>query len=440
MSRTVELLQQLIRNRCVNDGTPSSGGEIRSVDTIRSFLPTQGHDQVTFEPITGRGSLLATIHGSDPSAQSVIFMGHLDVVPVTAPERWERDPFGGEIHDDVVWGRGAVDMLDVTSTMTSAFLRLIEEGFRPRGTLHLLAVADEEALGTHGAGYLCEQHADTVRSDIVLTEFGGMRLPFSRTPVVPIAVGEKGTYWCTIKVTGTPGHASMPLRADNALVKAAEVVRRLYEYQPAPVLHEAWRSFVAQADLGDEAVAVLTDGARLQDFLAEAPVPVARLFHACTHTTFAPTIMRAGVKTNIIPDAAEIQVDVRTLPGHEAAEVRAMLSEALGDLWDQVEITADSDSPATISPATSPALDAIAKVTDSLNPGLKIAPTLLSAATDARHFRRIGAECYGVGLKSDRIGFADFMGMFHGDNERVDTETLRLEEEYFYRLAHELVG
>jgi acetylornithine deacetylase/succinyl-diaminopimelate desuccinylase-like protein len=440
MNRTAELLQTLIRNDCVNDGTATSGGEIRSVETIRAFLPSRGHDQISFEPLPGRGSLLASIRGSDPNAPSVTFMGHIDVVPVTEPGRWQHDPFGGELHDGVIWGRGAVDMLDVTATMTSAFLRLIEEGFTPRGTLNLLAVADEEALGTHGAEFLCAEHADLVGTDIVLTEFGGMRMPFTQTPVVPIAVGEKGTYWCTIKIKGTPGHASMPLRTDNALVKAAEVVRRLAAYDPDPTLHETWRNFVAGANLGEEAEAVLIDGPRLEAFLAEAPLPVARLFHACTHTTFAPTIMKAGVKTNIIPDSAEIQVDVRTLPGHEAEQVRAMLADALGDLWNDVEITADSDSPATLSSPSGPTLDAIAKVTDSILPGVGITTALLTAATDARHFRRIGAQCYGVGLKSDRIGFGDFMAMFHGDDERVDLETLRLEEEYFYRLAHELVG
>jgi acetylornithine deacetylase/succinyl-diaminopimelate desuccinylase-like protein len=440
MTRTAELLQTLIRNACVNDGTATSGGEIRSVETIRAFLPDRGHDQISFEPLPGRGSLLASIRGNDPTAPSVTFMGHIDVVAVTEPDRWQHDPFGGELHDEMIWGRGAVDMLDVTATMASAFLKLIEEGFTPRGTLNLLAVADEEALGTHGAEFLCTEHADLVGTDIVLTEFGGMRMPFTQTPVVPVAVGEKGTYWCTIKMKGTPGHASMPLRTDNALVKAAEVVRRLAAYAPDPTLHETWRNFVASANLGEEVEAILTDGPRLEAFLAEAPLPVARLFHACTHTTFAPTIMKAGVKTNIIPDSAEIQVDVRTLPGHEAEQVRAMLAEALGDLWNEVEITADSDSPATISSSSGPALDAIAKVTDSMLPGVGITPTLLTAATDARHFRRIGAQCYGVGLKSDRIGFGDFMAMFHGDDERVDIETLRLEEDYFYRLAHELVG
>lgn len=440
MSEAVELLQQLIRNACVNDGTPASGGERRSVDTLTAYLPSGGHDQVRVEPLPGRGSLVARIEGTDPTAPHVAFMGHLDVVPVADPSRWAQDPFGGELIDGVVWGRGAVDMLDVTTAMAVAFRRLVTEGFRPSGTLSFYGLADEEALGTHGAEYLTQHERDLVSADVVLTELGGMRFPFGQAPVLPVMVGEKGTYWCTIRVTGTPGHASLPLRSDNALVTMAEVVRRLDAYEPSPVIHETWRAFVEGAALGDEIGAILTDGSRLEGFLAEAPIGVARMFHSCTHTTFAPTVMRAGVKTNIIPDLAELQVDVRTLPGHGAGEVRAMLAHALGDLWERVEIVADSDSPATVSPSSGPVLDAIAKVSASLIPGARTIPSMLVAATDARHFRRIGADCYGVGLKSEQIPFEPFMAMFHGDDERVDLDTLDLQIEYFHRLAHELVG
>lgn len=441
MSDAVELLSALIRNQCVNDATVGSGGELRSVETLAAYLPTTGHDQVVVEPEPGRGSMVCRIEGSDPTAPGLTLMGHLDVVPVADPSRWQHDPFGGELIDDVVWGRGAVDMLDVTTAMAAAFKRLVDRGVRPRGTLTFLAVADEEALGTYGAQYLTEREPDLVATDVVLTELGGMRYPHGTAdaPIMPVMVGEKGTYWCTLRVRGTPGHASMPLRTDNALVTAAEVVRRLHAYAPQPVMHETWRAFVTASGLPDEMVATLLDAGRLEAFLAEAPLGEARMFHACTHTTFAPTILKAGVKTNMIPDSAELQVDVRTLPGHGATEVRAMLAEALGDLWDRVDVVADAESLASTSRPDGRVIDAIGRVTANIVPGARTVPSMLVAATDARHFRRVGAQCYGVGLKSDRIPYERFVTMFHGDNECVDVETVHMQIDYFEQLAEALV-
>src|SRR5581483_8803193 len=102
--------------------------------------------------------------------------------------------------------------------------RLAESGFRPRGDLLYLAVADEEALGTHGAEWLTTREADAVRTRFVITESGGIPIPTPNGVTLPVIVGEKGAFWCRLVVRGTPGHASQPFRTDNALVKAAEVV------------------------------------------------------------------------------------------------------------------------------------------------------------------------------------------------------------------------
>ena len=141
-----ELLQQLIRNECVNDGSVASGHEDRSAEVLSQVLDGPGIDLQRYEPEPGRTSLVARIEGSDPTAPSLLLMGHTDVVPVS-PERWRHDPFGGELIDGEVWGRGAVDMLNLTASMAVAPRRLADEGFKPKGTLIYLAVADEEALG-----------------------------------------------------------------------------------------------------------------------------------------------------------------------------------------------------------------------------------------------------------------------------------------------------
>ncbi len=437
-----DLLRQLIRNGCVNDGTMESGGEVRSVDLLSSYLDGTGADMERYEPMPGRASLVARIEGSDPEAPSLLLMGHTDVVPVN-PDGWQRDPFGGELVDGEVWGRGAVDMLNETSSMAVAFRKLAEEKFRPRGTLAYLAVADEEALGTWGADWLLQNQADAVRADYVVTEFGGFRMPLpsSSGPKLPIMVGEKGSYWCSIRVRGTPGHGSMPYRTDNALIKAAEVVRRIAAYQSETKIIDAWRSFVRNADLPPDMASLLLDPDRIREFYESFPdVGLARMVHACTHTTFAPTIMHAGIKTNVIPDSVELQVDIRTLPGVTGEDVERMLDDALGDLRGDVEIVAQDDNPATASAVDTPLWASIRRAVERLMPGATTVPFLVVGATDARFFRRAGSVAYGAGLFSERIPFAEFMSMFHGDNERIDQESLRLSTEFWMALARDLVG
>jgi acetylornithine deacetylase/succinyl-diaminopimelate desuccinylase-like protein len=439
---TVELLQQLIRNECVNDGTQASGQEGRNAELIETYLEGSGLHMERYESAPGRGSLVARLEGSDTSAPTVLLLGHTDVVPVS-PEKWRHDPFGGELIDGEVWGRGAVDMLNLTASMAVATRRLVREGFSPRGTLVYLAVADEEALGSYGTDWLLQTHPDAVRADYVITEAGGYLLPLpSRSgPKVPILVGEKGSFWCTVRITGTAGHASTPLRTDNALVRAAEVVRRLADYRPDTVLPESWRNFVDALDPPDDLRAAFLDPEGIEDFYeSEEDLSLAREVHACTHTTIAPTIMHAGVKTNVIPDAVELELDIRTLPGQTGEDIRAMLREALGpELYQAVEIVASADEQASESPADTPLWNSMRRVTQDLAPGVAPVPMITTGATDARFFRWRGVPAYGAGLFSDRISFAEFGAMFHGDDERIDVESLRLSTEFWYRLAHDFL-
>ena len=442
VDEVTDLLQHLIRNACVNDGTPESGQEVRTTDLLASYLEGTGLDLERYEALPGRGNLVARIEGSDPTAPSLLLMGHADVVPVNAA-RWRRDPFGGELVDGEVWGRGAIDMLNETSAMAVAFKNLAARGWRPRGTFIYLAVADEEALGTFGADWMLHHHPAAVRADYVLTESGGFEMPLpSRSgPKRPMMVGEKGTHWVKLRVLGTAGHGSMPFRSDNALVKAAEVVRRIAELEPDTDINDVWRRFVLDADLPDETAGVLLDPDALRSFVEKSDdIGVARMAHAATHTTFAPTIAHGGTKTNVIPDSVELTLDIRTLPGQKAGDIDLMLQQALGDLADQVEVEAQSTDEATSSPVDTPLWDAMQRVTSRLCPGSTNVPFTIVGATDARFFRRAGSVAYGAGLFSDRISFADFASMFHGDDERIDQESLRLCVEFFHAVARDFLG
>ena len=437
-----ELLQHLIRNACVNDGSRASGGESRSVDVLTGYLGGCGLDLQRFEPFPGRASLVARIEGHDPSAPTLLLMGHTDVVPAN-PLNWRYDPFGGELVDGEVWGRGALDMLCLTASMAVASRRLAASGFRPAGSLVYLAVADEEADSTYGARWLVEHEPDAVRCDYLVTESGGARMPGSpgRGPKLPVTVAEKGACWCTLRIRGSAGHASLPFRTDNALAAAAEAVRRIVCFKPRAQVPEVWRRFVERMEFPPELAGSLLDPDRIPEVCTSLQDDAwARMVHSCTHPTLTPTTMRAGVATNVIPDEATFQVDVRTLPGQTADDVRTFLRQALGDLDGSVEIRVDEDNPASLSPMGTALWDSLERIAGTLVPGARTVPFMNPGMTDAGLVRRLGATAYGFGLYSDRVSFPDFQSMVHGDNERVDQESLRLCTQLWLALARDLLA
>ena len=427
VDEATDLLQTMIRNQCVNDGRPESGGEVRNAQTLGAYLAGPGVDIKQYQSHPGRGSMALRIEGSDKKAPSLLMMGHIDVVPAD-PNGWKRDPFCGDLIDGEVWGRGALDMLSITVTMAVAVKKLLREGWKPKGTLVFSGMADEEALGTWGAKYLVDNKWDDVKADAVLTESGEPPLPIPTKggPKAIMVVGEKGSHWVGLKVNGTPGHGSIPYKTDNALVKAAEVVKRIANYQPKLHLDGAWREFVTAMQFEEPLASGLLSEAGFRDTLDGVPVGIARLFDASAHTTFSPNILHSGQKTNIVPDSAVIQIDIRTVPGDEGPQVRAMLREAIGDLWEQVEIMDEDSNPASASKTDAPIFKVMQSVTAKVMKGAQIVPSFTVGATDSRFFRRKGVPAYGYSVYSSNIPFGEFMTMFHGRNERIDQESLRL--------------
>ena len=437
---TVELLQALIRNQCVNDGTPESGGETRNAELLGGFMEGNGVGIEHFESLPGRGSVVARIEGSDPSAPTLCLMGHTDVVPVN-PDGWSRDPFGGELVDGEVWGRGAIDMLNVTASMAVAFRALAASGWKPRGTLVYFVVADEEAGGRLGAEWMCEHHWDAIASDYVLTELGGWSsiAPDGARRVV-VNTGEKGIAWRRLRVSGTPAHGSMPFGSDNALVKAAEIIRRLAQYRPKAYIDEIWRDQVGAMLVPDDVRAGLLDPARIWETIETLPPALARTCHAHTHTTFSPNVAHGGQKTNMIPDLVEIDVDIRTVPGTTQADVEAHLREALGDLAGQVEVSPLQSFDSTQSPRGNLLWEAIAGATQVAYPGAQLLPGIVVGGTDARFFRQRGVVAYGTGLFSPSVTFESFGTRFHGNDERIDTESLGLAADFWVHIAKQICG
>ncbi len=452
--RTVDLLQTLIRNECVNDGTRESGHETRNAEVLEQVIAGPAVDIERFEPVPGRASIVGRIAGSDPDAPSLCLMGHTDVVPVHA-DGWRHDPFGGErIRNDdgvdEIWGRGAVDMLNLTSSMAVAFRDLADDvargAFRPKGDLIYFGVADEESGSAYGARWMADHHADAIRADYVLTENGGLHSGPSDAPHVGVNVAEKGVAWRKLTVRGTPGHGSMPFRpngqVDNALVKAAGVVQRLADYRPAPRFTELWRTRVETLGLPDDMRSALLDESAIDELLDHLPnAPAAAHLHACTHTTFSPNLVDGGaMKTNTIPDHVVVNVDIRTLPGDGPDEVDAHLRAALGDLADHVEVEIIMNDPASTSRVDTPLWDALARAVNIPFPTARLSPQLVVGFTDARIYREMGAVAYGAGLFSPSLETGDFGSRFHGNDERIDVESLALTTQLWHQVCRDMLG
>lgn len=420
---TVELLQELIRNRCVNDGTPESGHEHRSVATLADYLGAEGE---VVEPMPGRQSVVYRIPGSDPDAPSLALLPHLDVVPVS-PDGWSVDPFAAEISDGFVWGRGAVDMLNVTAAMATVFRHYLTGEKTLPGDLILGAVADEENSGILGARYLTENRWDLVGVDYLLTEVAYPYIPTATGPVYPVSVGEKGPYWTTMTSTGTPGHGSGPYASDNALEPMVEALHGLFT-TPMPVaITDEWREFVAALDLDDYLAEALVDPDRVDgaiDRLALDDPTFARYVHAATHLTVSPNVASGGIKANVIADSARAEIDLRALPGMDREYVDQHLRKAMGAAADRIELIPMADHDPSTSGRGNPLWDAIVDGVEDHTGSRRVVPALMTVATDARFFRKRGTIAYGVGLFDDRISFGEFLSLFHGHDERVTVESV----------------
>lgn len=419
MSETVDLLRALIRNACVNDGTPDSGQEIRSVETLSDFFGGAG---TRFEQVAGRTSTVYRVPGTDPTAPTLTLMGHIDVVPVNEAG-WTTDPFAGTVADGFVWGRGAVDMLNLTAAMAVVFRSYLIGDVDPLpGDLVFLAVADEEAGGALGARPLVDQRWDLVATDYMLTEIAYPPLRLDGEAAYPVSVGEKGPFWTVLRSRGRPGHGSVPYGGDNAMAALVGAMDGLFAAPSPVVISDLWRGFVESAGFTGELAGRLTDPDQVDEAIDEVAATSPRMaayLHACTHLTVSPNVIRSGIKANMIPDFAEGEVDFRALPGQGRADVDDHIRKAAGSAADRLEIVPVADHEANASEVGTSLWDCIVDAIEAQTGSRRVVPTMMPATTDARFFRAKGVTAYGVGLFDEAMSFPDFLSMFHGNDERV---------------------
>ncbi len=411
----VDICRDLIRFASVNDGTGRGKGEREAAEHVAGLLSEVGLDPQVFESAANRTSVVTRIEGEDGSRPALLIHGHLDVVPAE-PKTWTYDPFAGEIADGMLWGRGAVDMLDMNA-MTLAVVRdRMRTGRKPARDVVIAMVADEEAGGTFGAQWLVQNQPQLFEGcSEAISEVGGFSLSVNDDlRLYCIETAQKGMAWMRLTATGTAGHGSM-VNADNAVTQLCEAVARLGHHEFPVHVTKTVRAFLDEVS---DAFGIELDPDDMQATVAKLG-PLARIVGATLRNTANPTMLDAGYKHNVIPGTASAMVDGRFLPGYQdewERELDAVLGPDIVREYTYYDLALETDFEGAL-------VEAMASCLQAEDPGARAVPYMLSGGTDAKHFSRLGIRCFGFSplrLPAD----LDFSGMFHGVDERVPLESL----------------
>ncbi len=432
----VEHLRALVRIPSVNPpglpdgaaGLDSTGGETAAAAYCAEVLGSAGIGAEVLETVPGRGSCFARLPAGVPDPEPpLVLLSHLDVVPVEA-EAWSRDPFGAELVDGVVWGRGAVDMKDMTAMELVVMLELHRSGAPLRRDVILAAVADEEAGGLHGALHWVGQRPDLFAdaagrpAAAALNEVGGYSMTVGGRRIYTIQVAEKGIAWTHVRASGTPSHGSMP-SPDNAAVKLAGAVTALAAGpRPARVIPVVRRFFEG---LGLADAVALAEAGRDGDASAALAAIVGdevllRSLEAMLRDTVTPNVIHAGRKVNVVPGSGAAEVDVRTLPGTDQEALVAELQELAGP---DVTVEAILVMPPVEWPADTEIVRLMEAALRSADPDAAPLPMMITPGTDAKALALLGIPTYGFApLRLDP--HVPFLSLFHANDERIPVSAL----------------
>jgi acetylornithine deacetylase/succinyl-diaminopimelate desuccinylase-like protein len=422
----VDLLQRLIRI----DTTNPPGNETAAAELLREYLEANGVACELYAKEAARANLVARL--GDGDGPTLALLSHTDVVFADRAE-WERDPFGGELVAGEVWGRGALDMKGQVAASAVALASLARDGWQPSGELVFVAAADEEFGVGVGLQWLVEAHPDAVRADYALNEGAGDRIEIGGRAFYFCSTAEKMSAPFLIRVYGRSGHASMPGIADNALLKAAQLVQRIGTYRP-------------ELRIGPEVAALLEVVAGRVPDSAEEALELARsldpmlgeLVQPLLGPTFAPTMISASEKRNVVPALCEVTVDSRLLPGDTPAEQHALVRSVLGaGDYELVSIEAQGG---TSSPIGGLLWDAVASFVEAEEPGAAVVPVCVPGFTDSHWLRdAFGTVSYGF-FPARAMDPAAAALLIHSANERIPVDDLELGVRCFRHAAQALLA
>ncbi len=434
-AEAVALLSELIRFDTVNP----PGNEEAAQEMLASRLRDAGFECTLLAAEPGRPNLVARLAGEAPG-ETLCLLGHVDTVPADASE-WTFDPWAGDVLDGEVRGRGAQDMKCQVAAEAAAAIGLATGGWRPaRGELKLVVTADEEMGAAAGAQWLCAEHPDVVRADLVVNEGGGAAFELGGRRFYTLCVGEKGVNRFLLRAHGTAGHASVPGLGDNALLRLAPAIAALRE-QPRLEPTEAGIAFLSGL-LGEP---VEADPAGLESAVerlrALSPPLATFLAEPMLRVTMVPTRASASAKNNVIPSRAEVLVDCRVPPGGGQTEVRERIAELLGPLAVELEVEFAQETVGNGSPFDSPFADAIAAWLEEADPGAKLIPIVMPGFSDSHWFRKAfgAATVYGF-CPQRELGLFEAAPLIHSADERAAVADVELAARFFSDLCRRVLG
>ena len=456
----VSTLRDLIRIPSVNPPDPDApDAETRVARYLEARLRQLGLEPEVVEPVPGRGSVHARLRGDGTGGPPLLLMSHLDVVPAPA-ERWTHHPFAADIADGYVYGRGAVDMKGMVALELGVIERLVDEAWAEgrdparepipglRRDVLFTCTADEEAGSNDGARWLAVHRPDWLRAAGALNECGGVSMTVAGRRLYPIQVAEKGFVPFRIHVTGTWGHGSMP-RDDNAAVMAARIVDRLAEPAPIRMTPAMARFLEAAAAVLPETFAgtlrAIADG-ELDPAAADRAIDglcdpmYARALRAVIRDTMSPDVIHSGVKYNVVPGDAMIEVDCRILPGTTAEAVRAEIERKIGpELLPACRLEQLNQGEPVETPAEGPLWDILVATLRDHDPDGVPLPVLAPFATDAKATATVGTPTFGFSpfrVEPDER----FLERLHGVDERISLTALRFGLPVLYDVVRRFCG
>jgi acetylornithine deacetylase/succinyl-diaminopimelate desuccinylase-like protein len=407
-----ELLRELIR--C--DTTNPPGNETAAAEVLRGYLEAAGVECRLYARVPERANLVARVRGRG-DGPSLAFLSHTDVVGAD-PAAWQHDPFGGDLVDGEVWGRGALDMKGEVAASAAALATLAREGWRGSGDLVFVAAADEEVGRGFGLEWLVEAHPDAVRTDFSVNEGAGDRVDLGSRVLYLCASAEKMSAPFRLRVHGRTGHASMPAIADNALVKAAPLVELLGSFTSEPRLMPETEGFLSTLLPEVPAAAEALAAARGVHPLA------AELIEPLLGATVSPTMIRASTARNVVPGVCEVTIDMRLLPGQTPEEGERLLRDLLGP--GEYELENVERFGGTRSPLAGPLWDAVASFVEAEEPGATAAPICVAGFTDSHWMREaFGTVAYGF-FPARALDPELAARLVHSADERVPVADLEL--------------
>jgi acetylornithine deacetylase/succinyl-diaminopimelate desuccinylase-like protein len=419
------------------DTTNPPGNETKAAEFLKAVFDREGIEARVLEPEPGRGSIYARLPG-DGTRRAVILLNHLDVVPAER-QFWSTEPFGGQIRDGYVWGRGALDMkgMGVIELMTLVILK--RHNIALKGDVLFLGTAGEETGGRVGAGFVVNDHLDLVKdAGLVLNEGGAIAIRGGSVVAYEISLSEKIPLGVTLRALGIPGHGSMP-RPLSAVDRLISALHRVIAYEPPfRVLPEVQQFYATMADdmasPARERLRDLETSLHDETFAREfTRDPVA---NARVRNTIAVTVLEASTKVNVIPPQAVARLDVRLLPGEDPAAFVAELRRVIADESVQIETGAPHMAPGSPFPRELFAvIGDVARELSPSDPVPKLTTPLLTGATDCRYFRERAIPCYG--FMPFKLGPDDYEG-FHGNDERLSVENVWFGTRALYEIVKRL--